>query len=224
MDLAYADKLAKDNNGVKYLVVRLDLFDRTVDAKKMKTKDSKETVRVFLTMITRKIRPKKIWVDKGTEFAGEFKKLCKAEGIQIYSTMSETKAAFVERTKRSPKNILYRYLEDNGYKYIHKSTQVVTTLASRRKRSIDLIPRIVEISDSCPFFTANQYENLENPRLKLEKHFAFGSITLPLGRVIGHSVHTIILNVLQFFPKNIQHTQKRTNTTNLSLVIFFRKS
>ena len=42
MDLAYVDKLAKDNNSVKYLLVRQDLFDRTVDAKRMKTKDSKE--------------------------------------------------------------------------------------------------------------------------------------------------------------------------------------
>ena len=33
MDLAYVDKLAKDNNGVKYLLVRQDLFDRSVDAK-----------------------------------------------------------------------------------------------------------------------------------------------------------------------------------------------
>ena len=38
MDLAYVDKLAKDNNGVKYLLVRRDLFDWTVDAKRMKTK------------------------------------------------------------------------------------------------------------------------------------------------------------------------------------------
>ena len=38
MDLAYVDKLAKDNNGVKYLLVREDLFDRTVDAKEMKKK------------------------------------------------------------------------------------------------------------------------------------------------------------------------------------------
>ena len=108
MDLAYVDKLAKDNNGVKYLLVRQDLFDRTVDAKGMKTKDSKETVHAFLTMITKKNRPEKIWVDKETEFAGEFKKLCKAEGIQINSTMSETKAAFAERTIRSLKKILYR--------------------------------------------------------------------------------------------------------------------
>ena len=39
MDLAYVDKLAKKKNGVKYLLVRQDLFDRTVDAKGMKTKD-----------------------------------------------------------------------------------------------------------------------------------------------------------------------------------------
>ena len=107
MDLAYVDKVAKDNNGVKYLLVRQDLFDRTVDAKGMKTKDSKEMVRAFLTMITKKNRPKKTWVDKGSEFAGESKRLCKAEGIQIYSTMSETQAAFPESTIRSLKNILY---------------------------------------------------------------------------------------------------------------------
>ena len=60
MDLAYFDKLGEDNDGVKYLLVRHDLFDRTVDAKGMKTKDSKETVRAFLTMITENNRPKKM--------------------------------------------------------------------------------------------------------------------------------------------------------------------
>ena len=72
MDFEYVDKIAKDNNGVKYLPVRQDLFDRTVDAKGMKSKDYKETIRAFLFMITKKKGPKKIWVDKGTEFAGEF--------------------------------------------------------------------------------------------------------------------------------------------------------
>ena len=52
MDLAYVDKLAKDNNGIKYLLVRQDLFDRTVDAKGMKTKDSNETFETFSKKIT----------------------------------------------------------------------------------------------------------------------------------------------------------------------------
>ena len=116
MDLAYVDKFAKENNGVKYLLVRQDLFDGTVNARGLKTKDSQETVKTFSSLITKKNRPKKIWIDKGTEFAGAFKKFCAAEGIQVYSTMRETKAAFAERTIRSLKNILYRYMEDFGYK------------------------------------------------------------------------------------------------------------
>ena len=75
--LAYVDRLAKDNNGVMCLLVRQDLFDRSVDAKGRKTKDSKETVHAFLFMIyKKKNRLKKVWVDKGTEFAGEFKIFC----------------------------------------------------------------------------------------------------------------------------------------------------
>ena len=54
MDLAYVDKLAKDNNGLKYLLVRQKLFERNVDAKGMRTKVSKETVSAFLTVITQK--------------------------------------------------------------------------------------------------------------------------------------------------------------------------
>ena len=142
MDLAYVDELAKENNGVKYLLVRQDLFDRTVNAKGMKTKDSQETVKAFSSTITERNRPKKTWVDKGTEFA--FKKFCTAEGIQVYSTMSETKAVFAERTIRSLKNILYRYMEDYGYKYIHKLPQFIATLISRRNSSIDMRPNTVK--------------------------------------------------------------------------------
>ena len=59
VNLAYVDKLANKNNGLKYLLVGQDLFDRTVYSKGMKTKGSKETVRAFLTMIPKKNRPKK---------------------------------------------------------------------------------------------------------------------------------------------------------------------
>ena len=118
LDLAYVDKLARENNGVKYLLVRQDLFDRTVNAKGMKTKDSQETVRAFSSMINKRNRPEKIWVDKGAEFAGTSKKFCAAEGIQVYSTMSETKVAFAERTIRSLKIVFavtWRFLDTSIY-------------------------------------------------------------------------------------------------------------
>ena len=80
VDLAYIDELANDNNGVSYLLVRQDLFDRMVDAKRMKTKGFEEMVRAFLKLNTKKNRPTKIWNVKGTKFAEEFKKLGKSEG------------------------------------------------------------------------------------------------------------------------------------------------
>ena len=56
VDLAYVDQLARNNNGVKYLLVRQDLFDITVDAKVTETKNSKKSVCSILTMITKKKR------------------------------------------------------------------------------------------------------------------------------------------------------------------------
>ena len=54
LDLAYVDKLANDNNGVKYLLVRQDVFDRTMDAKGIKMKGAKDTLNAFMKMITKK--------------------------------------------------------------------------------------------------------------------------------------------------------------------------
>ena len=133
--------MAKENTCVKYLLDRQDLFDRTVIANGMKTNDSQETVKAFSSKITKRNRPKRIWVDKGTEFAGAFIKFCAAEGIQVYSTKSDTKAVFAERIIRSLKNFPYRYTEDFGYKYIHKPPQFIVTLNSRKNSSTDIKPK-----------------------------------------------------------------------------------
>ena len=81
--------------------------------------------------------------------------------------MSETKAAFAERTIRPLKNIFYRYMEDNGYKYIHKLTQFVTTLNSRRNCSIDLIPRNVKNSDFLSILYRKPLREFRKPKFKV---------------------------------------------------------
>ena len=207
MDLAYVDKLVKDNNGAKYLLVRQDLFDGTLDAKGLKTKDAKETVRAFLTMISKKNRPKKFWVDKGTEIAGEFKKICKAQGIQIYSTMSETKAAFAERTIRSLKNIRYRYMEDNGYKYIHNLTEFVTTLNSRRNCSIDLIPKNVNSSDFLSILYSKPLREFRKPKFKVGDGVCISKYDLPSRKGYSHILQKRFSKLLQFVSRNLQQTQ-----------------
>ena len=58
--------------------------------------------------------PEKFWADKETEYGGILKKICKEEVIEVYSTMSKTKAALAERAIQSLEQIIYRYIEDHG--------------------------------------------------------------------------------------------------------------
>ena len=180
MDSAYVDKLAKDNYGLKYFLVRQDLFDRTVDTKGLKTKDSKETVRAFLTMITKKNRRENFWVDKETEFASEFEKLSKAEGKQNFSTISDTKAAFADCTIGSLKNMPYRYMEDIRCKYVHKLTQFVATLKSRRNCSIDLIPKNVKNSDFLSILYSKPLRKFRKSKFKIGDGVRISKNDLPV--------------------------------------------
>ena len=61
--------------------------------------------------------------------------------------MTETRAAFAELTIRSLKINLYRYMEDYGYKYIHKLPHFIETMTSRNNRSIGMKPNDVNNSD-----------------------------------------------------------------------------
>ena len=73
MDLTYVDKLVKDSNGVKYSPVRQNLFDRTVDAKGMKTKNSKETVKTLSKLINKKLDQRKLGWIRGQNLLGSSK-------------------------------------------------------------------------------------------------------------------------------------------------------
>ena len=118
-------------------------------------------------MITKRNRPKKIWVDKGTDIGRAFKTFCTAEGIQVYSTMSETKAACVERKIQSLKSIVYRYMENFVYKFIHKLPQFITTLNSRRNCSIDMRPNTVKNCDFMSILYNKPLREFKKPTFKI---------------------------------------------------------
>ena len=147
VDLAFADKLANYNSGVKYLLVAVDCLSRYLRVEPLKTKYATETAEAFKKMIKHK-QPKKVWVDDGTEFLGAFKALCNKRGIHLYSTFSEKKSAFAERNIRSLKNVIYRCLEEKWtYSYLDKLDSFVKTINSRVNRTINLAPNKVTKKD-----------------------------------------------------------------------------
>ena len=46
------DKLASENNGVKYFLIAVDVFSRFVTVQTMKTKYAKDTLQAFKNMIS----------------------------------------------------------------------------------------------------------------------------------------------------------------------------
>ena len=148
LDLAQMDKLASDNSGVKYLLVAVDIFSRFVRVEPLKSKSAKSTENAFVKMCGRSSSgldfPKKLWIDRGKEFLGDFKNFCEDVGIVVYHTNSETKAAYAERVIRSLKNVIYRYLEEkNTFNYLKELPAFVETLNSRVSSATNLAPKHV---------------------------------------------------------------------------------
>ena len=77
--------------------------------------------------------------------------------------MSEIKAAFAERTIRQLKNALYRYMEDFGYKFIHKLSPFITTLNSRRNSSINMRPNTVKNYDLMSILYSKPLQKFKKP-------------------------------------------------------------
>jgi hypothetical protein len=65
-----------NDNGFKYILVIVDVATRLCDAQPMKTRDAKTTVKALEKIFKRGIvkRPKRLEVDQGTEFKGDFDK------------------------------------------------------------------------------------------------------------------------------------------------------
>ena len=78
-------------------------------------------------------------------------------------------------------------MEDNGYKYIHKLSQLIATMNSRNNRRIDMKPNHVKKSDFISLLHSEQLREYKNPNLGVEIKFAFPSMIYLSGNVINHN-------------------------------------
>ena len=141
MDLAYVDKLSGYNKDVKYLLVAVDVLSRYLRVEPLKDKYAATAAKAFAKMLNKRVKPEKVWTDKGTEFKGVFEQFCKRKGIDTYTTNSETKSSFAERNIRSLKNIIYKYLEEKWtYIYLPQLPEFVKTINTRVNRVTQLAP------------------------------------------------------------------------------------
>ena len=125
--------------------------------------------------------------------------------------MSQTKTAFAERTIRSLENILYRYMEDYGYKNIYKLPQFIATMNSRNNRSIDMKPNHVNNSDFMSILYSKPVREYKKPNFGIGDRVRISMYGLFSGKVTNHNLHKKFLKLLPLLLKNLQHIQSKTS-------------
>ena len=89
--------LSKYNKGIKYLLCAIDLFSKYPWVFPLKDKREITIVNAFQKIISKGLKPNKIWVDQGGEF-------------QMYSTYNEGKYAVSEKFIRTLKNKNFKHM------------------------------------------------------------------------------------------------------------------
>ena len=145
-DLIDLNKLKKDNNGFQYIINIIDLYSRYAWSIPIKNKTGKSIVEAFdsitKAMPSESKKPKKLWVDNGSEFYNKiFKKWLNDNNIEMYSTFNEGKAVVIERFNRTLKNKMFKYFTANGtYKYIDILSSLINEYNNKKHSSTKLSP------------------------------------------------------------------------------------
>ena len=106
-DLAFVKDTAKENDGVNYLLIVIDVLSKYVWVRPMKNKTSQSLIKGFDSILFAGRKPEKLRTDKGTEFINDaFQQYLKKKGIQFYTANNEPKASVVERVNRTLKSKL----------------------------------------------------------------------------------------------------------------------
>ena len=136
--------LSKFNNGVKYLLIVIDIFSRFLWAAPLKNKKAKDVVQGFKTVFKKGRKCKKLRTDKGGEFTSNVTQdFLKSENIYFFTTQnSDTKANYAERVIQTLKNLIYKYMSKNRTKrYINKLQNLVTVYNATPHKSLGNIAR-----------------------------------------------------------------------------------
>ena len=156
-DLAAMQQISRENLGVRYLFVAVDAsscFLWVVGVKSETSKACSEALKKLISTNKQRNAPnicatKKFLEKKRAhqveEFAGEFAKFCKENGLEIYCTRSETKSAVAERYIRTLETIIFKYLHERDTNpYTDQLEKIVSIIANRISRMTKLAP--IEVS------------------------------------------------------------------------------
>ena len=150
-DLADMQGIARQNGGMKYLLIVIDVFSKVDWAIPINSKDAKAITAASGQMLTTENprHPQRQQTDKGKEFFNSnFQSQMTRYCIQHFASESEKKTAVVERFNRTIKTRIWTYLSDRGtVLWVDIIQDLVYAYNNSRNRYIGMAPADVQKKD-----------------------------------------------------------------------------
>ena len=143
-DLIDVSRLSQHNQGIKFLLTRIDVFSKKAWVVPLKNKSGISLVAAFKSI--QHPLPKTLQTDKGTEFLNyTFQQWLKDHKVHFFTTENEDiKASIVERFNRTLKTKLWRYFTHHDtLTYTDILESVVDVYNHTPHRSIGMAPNDV---------------------------------------------------------------------------------
>ncbi|PFX14258.1 putative uncharacterized transposon-derived protein F54H12.3 [Stylophora pistillata] len=176
-DLVEMQKFAKWNKGYRYLLMVLDVFSKYGWIVPLKNKKGESVAESFEKIFTEGRVPKRLWVDKGSEYYNSHvKDLMKSEGVEMYSTENEEKSSVCERWNRTIKTEMWKqFTIQNNTQYLDILPKIVKKYNNRKHRSIGMTPVEASKKKNENAVFLKLYGDLsESERLREQSKFAVG--------------------------------------------------
>jgi hypothetical protein len=141
-DLIDIQQLHESNDGVKYLLLLIDIFTRKVwiyPARSKRAGEMKDLLSSWLEELGEGDKPEGINSDSGAEFKNAtIRGLLATKGISQSFAAGTSKAAYAERANKTLQVMIHKYLTDvQSLRYLDVLPDIVLSYNSRPHRSLD---------------------------------------------------------------------------------------
>ena len=194
-DLFEISGLAKSNDGVRYIMIVIDVFSRYIWIRPLHDKKPKTVAQAFEDVLSEGRICANLQTDSGMEFKGNaFKKIMIKHNINHYFSLNEKKCCYIERVGRTVKDMIFRYLEEkNTENYTSELQNFAYGYNHMKHRTIGIPPAMVTPGNESLVFWSQYWpkqskKNVVKKSLNKKKHshkFKFK---------IGETVRIIAIN------------------------------
>lgn len=169
-DLADMSSMAKQNNGIKFLLIIIDVFSRYLHVVPLKSKTGKDVLNGF-EQVFKSVKPHCLRTDKGSEFTNRIvQRYFEEQGVHHFVTQNEPKANYAERVIRTLKTRLVKYFtHKQSLRYVDVLPEFVKSYNDSVHTSIGMAPSLVNTDNERAVFWYQYLPKVKKPHHSKKK-------------------------------------------------------